>query len=394
MRLFFAAVASLMILGMGWGCATSTVFPTLEDQIAGPTAIAVDSAANRLYLVNANEKVSYNWQEGSFQVYDITDPLNPVLVDTAHTLSFSGKVSIDTTRKLAYVTNRYSSSDNDLSDRLYVFNIDEASADFLAFQEISLFVDPFGIQCCYPADRLWIAEGGKENTKDYRVQFVDKSTLGVGDVDMLVDLSNGGSIIYDETTDLVILGQMGFFSRSRGGVVVVNLDEGGVAGKEPVDYWIADIRTPRGIATDGTYIYVVTEEDETGKWVPQILVLDPSTLVPLTDNTTAEILDKEDDGLLVASIPLNERRDPQEILLSQDYIFVTAARNENNFVEIADRNTFAWLKEVATDEDPFPLALYSPGSIDKYVYIGNQGDNTLQILDIATLEIAATFSGP
>lgn len=378
----------------GWGCATANVFPELGDNIAAPTGIAIDEASNRLYLVNSNEKVAYEWQQGSFQVYDITDPLKPVLVGTSPTLSFSGKVSLDTVRKRAYVTNRYSSSDNTTADHLFIFNIDEASSDFLTFQEVDLFIDPFGIQCCDSAGRLWVAEGGDDSKNDYRVQFVDKDTLAVGNVDMLVDLSTGGNIVYDETTDLVILGQMGFFSRSRGGIVVVNLDEGGVPGKEPVDYWIADVRTPRGIATDGTYVYIVTEEDSTGKWVPQVFVLDVSSLVPLTDNTSAVVLDKDDDNLLVATIPLNERRDPEEILVTTDYIFVTASRNENDFVEIADRASFTWLKELATDEDPFPLALYAPGGVDKYVYVGNQFSNTLQVIDLATLTIVATYSGP
>ena len=385
-------IAAFAAAALGWGCATSDVFPALEDQIAGPTGIAIDSAANRLYLVNSNEKVAYEWEEGSFQIYSIADPLNPSLIQTTHTLSFSGKVSLDTTRKLAYVPNRYSDSDDDVADRMFIFNIDEASADFMTFQEISLFVDPFGIQCCYPVDRLWVALGGKK--EDYRVQFVDKDTLAVGDVNMLVDLDIGGNFTYNETTELVIIGQMGFFSRSRGGIVVVNLEGGGVAGKQPVDYWIADIRTPRGIGTDGTYVYIVSEEDESDEWVPWVFVLDPSSLTPLTDNTVATVLDKEDDGLLVASIELNERRDPQEVLLTQDYIFVTVGQDDENYVEIADRNTFAWLKEVATDEEPFAMALYAPGGVDTYLYIGNQVSNTLQVLDIATLSIVATFSGP
>jgi YVTN family beta-propeller protein len=184
---------------------------------------------------------------------------------------------------------------------------------------------------------------------------------------------------------------MAFFSRTNGGIVVVNMDEAGVAGAQPVDYFIADIRTPRGITTDGTYIYIVTEEDESGEWVPWVFVLDPTTLVPLTDNTTAEVLDKNDDGLLVSSINLNGRRDPQEVLVTTDYVFVTAGWNDDNFVEVANRADFSWVTEIATGEEPFAMALYQIGGVDTYVYVGNQIDNTIQVIDIATLSIVATY---
>ncbi len=371
------------------GCASGDIFPKLTDEIAGISGLAVDADAKRLYVVNANDKVAYEWTQGSFQVYDIADPLKPVLMGTAATLSFSGKMSMDAVRKLAYVPNRFSESDDDMIDRLYIFNIDEGSADFLTFQEIDLGRDPFGIVCCYPADRLWIAEGGKD--KSYKVQGVNKGDLSVVDVDMLVGLSNGGEFSMDETTDLVILGQMGFFSRSRGGIVVVNLDEVEVPGAEPLDYWIADIRTPRGVATDGTYLYVVSEEDESGSWLPWVHVLDVSSLVPLTDNTVAQVLDKNDDGLLVKSIGLNERRDPQEILITQDYAFVTSGWNEDNFIHVIDRNALTWLTEIATDDEPFAMALYAPGGVETYVYVGNQISNTIQVLDIASLSIIATY---
>jgi DNA-binding beta-propeller fold protein YncE len=275
---------------------------------------------------------------------------------------------------------------------MYIFDIDEASADFMTFDEISFGVDPFGITCCYPADRLWVAEGGKKD--DYKTEFLDKGDLNIGDINLLVDLVDGGSFEYNETTDLVIIGQMGFYSRSRSGILVLNLAEAGVSGAEPVDYWISDIQSPRGIGTDGTYIYVTTEEEDDGKWKPQVIVLDPSSLVPLTDNTAALQLDKEDDGLLVATIDLNDRRDPQEVLLTEDYVLVTTGWNEDNFVIVADRNDFSFVKEIATGDEPFPMALYAPGGVEKYVYIGTQISNTLQILDLDTLTIVKTFSGP
>lgn len=371
------------------GCAGSTIFPTLTTQIAGITSLAVDVDAGRLYVANANEKVLYEWQEGSFQVYDITDPLAPVLIDTRDTVSFSGKISLDTVRKLAYVTNRYSDSDDVTDDRMFVFNVDESSADFLNYTEVTLGPNPFGVVCCYPADRLWVAEGGKDDS--YNSQYIDKDALSVGNVNMLVQLDNGGEFAQNETSDLTIINNQAFFSRARGGIVVVNMDEAGVDGKEPVDYWIDDIYSPRGIATDGTYIYVATEENEGDGWRGYLIVLDPSSLVPLTDNTEATIVDKEDDNLLVAMIELNERRDPQEVLVTTDYVFVTASWNDDNYVHVINRADNTWNREIATGEDPFAMALYAPGGVETYVYVANQTSNTIQVIDIAALEIVATY---
>lgn len=389
MRHILRSLCVMVIAVVASGCAGSTIFPTLTTEIAGVAGIAIDADNNRLYLVNANEKVAYSWEQGSFQVYDISNPLSPVLMRTTDTLSFSGKVSLDTAAGRAYVTNRFSDSDNATSDRLYVFNIDETSADFMTFTEVTLGLDPFGITCCYPEDRMWVAEGGRDDT--YLVQYVDRGSLAVGDVNMLVDLDNGGGFTENETTDVVIIGNQAFLSRSRGGMLVLNLDEVGVADKEPVDYWIQDMASPRGIATDGTLIYIVSEESDSGSWVPWVHVIDPATLVPLTDNTEAVVKDKNDDGLLVTSIGLNERRDPQEVLVTTDYIFVTVGWNDDDYVEVLNRAARTWNREIATGEEPFAMALYAPGGVDTYVYVVNQIDNTIQVIDIATLSIVATY---
>lgn len=389
MRHILRSLYIMVIAIVASGCAGSTIFPTLTTQIAGVTGIAIDAANNRLYLVNANERVAYQWQQGSFQVYNITDPLAPSLMQTTDTVSFGGKISLDTVNKRAYVTNRYSDSDAVTNDHLFVFNVDETSADFMAYTELTLGPNPFGIACCYPADRMWIAEGGKDQS--YVSQYVDRGNLGVGDVNMLAQLDNGGEFTQSETTDLAILGNQAFFSRARGGIVIINMDEAGVAGAEPVDYWIEDVYSPRGIATDGQYIYVATEENDSGEWLGYILVLDPSSLVPLTTNTEAVVVDKEDDNLLVAMIDLNERRDPQEVLVTADYVFVTASWNDDNYVHVIDRAALAWNREIATGESPFAMALYAPGGVEQYVYVVNQVSNTIQVIDIATLSIVATY---
>jgi YVTN family beta-propeller protein len=291
--------------------------------------------------------------------------------------------------KRAYVTNRYSDSDAATNDHVFVFNIDESSADFMTFTEITVGPNPFGIACCYPADRMWIAEDGNDNS--YVSQYIDRGDLSVGDVNLLVPLDTGGEFTQNETTDLVILGNQAFYSRTRGGVVVINMDQAGVAGAQPVDYWIQDVNSPRGIATDGSYIYVATEENLGDGWRGYLEVLDPSSLVPLTDNTEAVVLDKDDDNLLVAEIELNEKRDPQEVLITNDYAFVSASWNDDNYVHVINRADFTWNSQIATGDSPFAMALYAPGGVEKYVYVVNQISNTIQVIDIATLAIVATY---
>ncbi|MFA4875562.1 MAG: hypothetical protein WC690_09520, partial [bacterium] len=264
------------------GCAQSgSIFTDPGDNVATPSAMEVDVANNRLYLVNSNAKVLYDWTKGSFQVLDITNPLAPVLIKSVETPSFSGQIFLDPVRKQTFVPNRFSANANDTVDELLVFNVDETSANFMSFTLQTMGRDAYAIECCYPVanERAWVTTSLGE------LQYVDiaSGNLTPGNVTLTTTLNSGGTISHAEVNHIAILNNQAFLSREYGGIMVVNLDDAGLAGAVAVDYFIGDVQNPRGIATDGRYIYVVGEGDDSGDWIRFVLVLDPSSLTPLTN---------------------------------------------------------------------------------------------------------------
>lgn len=364
-----------------FGCATSDIFQQLGNNISSPNGMAIDTVNNRFYLVNSNSNVLYDWHEGSIQVLDITNPLSPQLMNTVATYSFSGEAIIDNTRNLLYVTNRYSESTDDDEDNLLTLNINEASSDYLNLTENEIDKDPYSLFCCYPADRMWIV------TESKRLDYRDLATMSGSYIDLETELSNGGSLSSVEASYIAVIGSQAFVPRIRGGLLVINLDEAGDATKHPVDYFIEDIRTPGGIATDGTFIYLVNEDDVDDDWTPLLLVIDPSSLTPLTTNDKAEVKDKDSDGLLVTQIEVGEK--PQRVFLSNDYAWVTCW--EKDIVSVVNLNTWNVDASIAVGQEPFNMVLYAPGGVEQYFYVGNVESNTLSIIDIATLSVVGTY---
>ena len=154
-----------------------------------------------------------------------------------------------------------------------------------------------------------------------------------------------------------------------------------------MDYKITDAGYVRGIAYRDNKICVVGEGDQSG-YKRYVLVLDVTNLTPLTDNTTTEKLDKNDDDLLVALVQVG--MSPQEVLLTTDYLFVT--NMDDDTVSVIDLATNTVITTIAVGDAPFSQALYQDlAGDDKYVYVGNIESNTISIIDIATLSVVATY---
>ncbi len=388
MRRFLITLTIMMAVSLA-GCAQQgSIFSEPGDNIATPSAMAVDVNTNRLYLVNSNAKVLYDWTKGSFQVLDITNPLAPTLIKSVETPSFSGQIYLNVGQNTAYVPNRFSANDNATNDALFVFNVDELSTNFLSYNSLQLGENPYAISCCYPAARVWITTSSGE------LQYVDTNNASptAGSIMITTTLANGGELSNVEVNHIALLNNQAFLSREFGGIMVVNLDDAGVTGAVPVDYFISDVQNPRGIATDGKYIYVVGEGDEDGDYRRTLTVLDPSTLTPLYDNTTTWQLDKNDNNLLVSMIDVGQN--PQEVLLTSQYAFVTNQDDDTvSVINLANVTTAtAADATISVGLQPFSLALYRTNDgVDKYVYVGNVESNTISIIDIPSLSVVATY---
>lgn len=324
------------------------------------------------------------------QVYDIVDPLSPALLDTLPTESFSGEVVLDTTRKLLYTTNRFSEQNNVTEDHLLIINIDEASANYLALESAIIGANPYGLYCCYPADRMWIANECN-NSGCYNLQYMDLADRYIGNVSLITPLSNGTTMNQAETAYIAVSGNTAYLPRARGGLFVVNLDETTDASKNPVDYWIEDITYPGDVETNGTYIYVTDAEDIDGDLTYLLLVLDPTKMPPLVDNTETTVLDKEDNGILVTQVEVCNQ--PQRAFLTTDYAFVTCKNEDDQgLVSVVSLATNTVVATLTVGYQPFNMALYTDAlGVERYLYVGNVQSNTISIIDIPTLTVVATY---
>jgi YVTN family beta-propeller protein len=383
-KLSFSLITlSILVLG----CAQNQdVFQNIGTNVASPSFISLDTTNNRMYLVNSNSAVLYDWTQGSFQVLDITNPLAPVLLNTLETDSFSGQVFIDGARAL--MTNRYSATDADKVSRLYDINIDEANADYLADSTTPLGENAYTMACCYPdtvGSRVsWITNS------DVTLQYldIDGDLSLVEDVNVRMTMDTGGTIDNIDASHFVILGAQGFMNRQYGGILVISLDKALAGDAVPVDYFINDCPVPRGMATDGSDIFVVCEGDLNGEWRGYFAIINPDALVPLTGNTTTQKVDEDDPDVIVSKTEVGQR--PQQILLTTDYIFVT--NKDDDDVSVIRKGTLERLSDIPVGDEPYTLSLYTDGAGDeKYVYVGNIASNTLSIIDIASLSVVATY---
>lgn len=376
-----ATLAALLILLCS--CAKSgDVFDDVGTNIASPSAMSIDAAANRLYLVNSNSKVLYDSTQGSFQIYDITNPLAPALINTLQTQSFSGEVYVDTVAKRAYMPNRYTANSAVTTGLLYNIDVDEASANFLAASTTTVGKDAYAINCCYPASRAWITTS--LNELQYAALDGD---LTANSVPLLSTLDTGFVMTDAQVNFIAIINNQAFLSREYGGTMVVNLDKAGDPTATAVDYFISNIENPRGIATDGALLYIVGEGTIGDTWTRYLMIVDPATLTARTGNTTTQLIDKDTSGILLATITVGTS--PQNVLLSTAYAFVTNQGDDT--VSVIDLATRAVVKTITVLDEPYSLALLSPAGVDQYVYVGNLASNKLSIIDINTLTVAATY---
>ncbi len=367
------------------GCTSATLFPPIGNNLGNPLMVAVNSATNRLYVVNSNNLDVYN--DGSVQVYNVTAPTAPTLVGTATTNSFSGQIYLDTVNQFLYTPNRYNPVLAGSAGQLLQVNINEAAAGFLSVGSTTAGISPFGMTCCAPNGSSVVAALGGE---------IDAYALGAGaptlTVTNLSTVADDGTIYANPPVNqIVILGTMAYLTMPAN-VLVVNLSKlGGTA--NPVDYVITGILSPRAVATDGTNIYVTDVETINGVITPVLDILNPATLTPQVGNTQATNV--AESTIQIAQLTVGNGTDltnPEQIQVGTNYVYVSC--QGDNLVTVVNRVAQTVNSNIAVGLQPFGMALYSPAGVDTDLYVANQQSNTISIIDVGSLAVVATFSGP
>lgn len=354
-------------------CAGSDVFPDIGNKLSNPSHIAIDSASKRAYLVNSNNKVYYN--SGSLQAFDISSPTAPSLLGTIELPNFSGGIYLDAANKYVFITNRLSSDDQDEADQLYRINIDEGS-NLLVIDTYAAGDNPVGLAS--DGTDLYVVTLGASLDR-YALPTPSTSTS----LNLTTSLSDGTSLTDVGATRVAIIGAQAFISRSQGGVLVINLAEIGDSSKNPVDYFISDFTSPRGVATDGVNLYVADVEEEGAS----LYVINPASLTALSDNSSATLIDKDDQGLVAATIEIGT--DPQEVAVGAQYVFVTNMGAD--LVTVVDKAALTKVQDITVGDEPYGLGVLTDNGVDTYLYVTNIQSNSVSIIDLAAMTTAATY---
>lgn len=376
------SLSLLCIIGLLAGCSGAAIFTPIDGNMSNPLTIAVDDAHNRLYINNSNYTVLY--ENGSFHVVDISDPTNPTLVDYVELPSFSGALYWNPVTQELFTPNRYSANDSVTQDNLYRIYMDEASVDFLTMDDYPTHNDAYGVACCDLNGRMLVA-----SQSGYLDYYPVAGGFAHESLNLTTELSTGVDLSGNSATSVIIIGTQAYITRtSGGGLWVVNLAELGVAGKYPIDYFITDINAPTGITTDGVNLYVLDVETVNNEVVNSLLMVDVTSLVPRTSNTSAQVVSVNDPGMLIANIDL-ENVQPQQVILSGTTAYVS--HFTDNVVSVVDTTLHTKTDTITVGADPYGMAIYSVGGLPAYLIVANSTSNTVSIIDLATYDIVATY---
>jgi len=370
-RLFFAFVVIVLLAG----CAGADIFPAIGSKMSNPITVAVDSATARLYVVNSDYKVSYSG--GSVHVVDISDHASPKMVDYAEIPAFSGQVYVNVSERLLYMPNR---AGGGAVSNLFRFNVDEESDAFLQRTTFTTGSSPYGIACCDASNRMFVVSQG--GTIDY---YLIDEDMGHRSLSLTTRLSTGVTISGSGALRAAIHGTQLIVTRASEGIWIIALDKLGAAGEQPIDYFIYDISSPRGVVSDGTYVYVSAVENNK----PVLYVLDISSLAPRIGNSDTELVSREDDNILVASIELATGSNPQGVVVGDGAVYISDFDNGRVFV--VDLATYAVSTNIQVGVEPYEMAIYRPAGVATHLAVANSGSNNISIIDLGTNKVIATY---
>ncbi|MBI4366542.1 MAG: hypothetical protein HY543_06970 [Deltaproteobacteria bacterium] len=363
-------------------CGGTGIFGPIGDKVANPLSVAVDSVNGRAYVVNSNNKHLYT--EGSLHVVNIATPTSPAFIRSVTIENFGAEPVLDAARRRVYVPTRRSSDDTATTDHIVRIDVDESSANFMVTTRLDAAKDPFGVGLRAARDLLLVG------TRASALNFYDigQASPPMQQLDLLASLSDGSKLTRADIAGVTVNGARAVLSRVNGGLLVVNLDELSASGVNPIDYYITGLGGPRGIANDGTVYYVVDVETAAdGTENPVLQIVNVGALAADTANVTTTVRDLSTHNLQLAVITVG--KDPQQVVVGMAEGFVSNMGADT--VTVFSRATRAKVTDISVGDEPFGLALYSPGGVDTHLLVCNLQSNTVSIVDLGTRSVVATY---
>ena len=377
-------VLSFFVLLFVVGCNETQLFTTsIGKKLSDPTSIAVDTAKLRAYVVNSNNDVQFT--STTLSILDITNPVAPALLNVSQNpipiASFSGQIYYDPATGIAYVANRKSDDINDVTDTLLRINLNETSGSFGGVTGTASDDNPFGVTCCDATGRMYVVNSGGTSNGSLDV-YDPKDLTSFVRVSLNVTLNSGSQLTGKNSTESVLLGTQDFVSNRGGSIYVINTSEVGDSSKNPVDYVITGVGDARGVATDGTFIYVV----DASVLNPILRVLKVSLLPPVTPDVST-IQEVDVNTVLSATIALE--KDPNEVTVFNGTAYVT--NRNSNTVSVINLANNTLTTTIAVGKEPFAMKAFTVGTAST-LYVSNLGDDSISIIDLSTNAVVATFS--
>jgi YVTN family beta-propeller protein len=368
---------------------TGTLFEEIGTHLAAPIAIAVDTANLRAYVVNSNNNIEFT--STTLSILDLTDPAAPVLLNhPANPIpipNFSGQIYLDPVTRLAYLPNRFSENEQDDEDALLRIHLDETSGTFGTVEAFPGGENPFGIACCDASGRIYTVSSGGDG--DGTLNVYNPADLSVFvQISLNFVASDGSSFTGEESTEVALLGSQAFVSNRFGNIYVINNGEVGDTSKNPIDYVVLEGGDLRGIATDGTLLYVVDGQEDEEEGLPALRVINPA-LMPPVDPDVSTLSEFDISAVQTASILLTADGDPNEVLVFKGKAYVTNL--DANTVSVIDLATNTTTATISVGEDPFGLTAFTIGTTD-YLYVANLVSDSISIIDLSTNSVVNTFS--
>ncbi|MDO8643718.1 MAG: hypothetical protein Q7S00_01965 [bacterium] len=378
---FRGVAASLTLLAMTFVSCQTNLFPAVGSGVSAPIAVAMDTVNNRAYLINSNLRLEF--ADNTLMVLDTTAPASPILVNTVTVPNFSGQPYLDVANRKIYLPVRESDNRIDTTDALYQIDVNEAGGSFLGITPYDAGSNPFGTVCCDSSSRFFVITYGGELLRFDPANLASETSLNFD-----VTLSTGENIQGIGATEAAIIGDQAFVTTRAGEIFVTNLTELG-AGSNAVDYVIHSSQDLRGIATNGTLLYVVngTAGSEA------LLVIDPATLTASAAATTTEVAI---DTVTKTTITLASGTNPNEVVyfatLNELYVSQTSADTVAVIDAAAETLTTSITLSTGsfTSDEPFGLNTLTSGGTD-YLYVTNLRSDNVSIINLSTRAVVATY---
>lgn len=362
-------------------CASDTsIFPpvpttteTAQVVLPDPISIAVDPANNQIIVVNSN--VDFAYSQGSLMTIgvDATNPNSPVLSVTSvlATVNYGGGIVFDGSN--AYIPFREGSDSDSNTDRIMRFAVRARSLS--ESRSGTTGDEPFGAA---------LSGGNILVVSDRELNIFDTDLNGPTSVDLTRAQSKGivdTESRFVENVAVDTVRNRAFITNRLGKVFVVDL------GNNLFSYVIKGPDNSRGIAFDGTFIYIVDGNP------PALWVFDPA-LLPNLSSPPEEV---DDATILVDVISLGAN--PNGIAVDAANGRAYVANTDNRSVSVIDLNLFSEISRISlkTEDsnlteavEPFGIAVGTYNGVP-FVFVANIGSDTISVINANTLKVVASF---